>query len=80
MTRTWIAMALCALPFASFSDELAESCTACHKDALTLEHWQTAPLAARLIEMREGRVDHIVPIPKLTDEQLRTLAAALAGQ
>lgn len=79
MKGTWLTITWCALPLAAFADEVADSCTACHKGALTLEKWESAPLAARLIEMREGRAMHVVPLPRLSDEQLEALAKVLAG-
>jgi hypothetical protein len=79
MRRTLIATALCWLPVVASADALTDSCTVCHKDALSLAKWQTPPLAARLIAIRDGRAQHVVPFPKLSDEELQALAAALTG-
>lgn len=72
-------MALASSPAAVLAEEAADSCRACHKDALTLENRTAADLEARIKDMRDGHADHVVPIPKLSDEELRALAAALAG-
>lgn len=63
----------------TFADPVADSCLACHKGAMSLKSWKADALAERLKEIKAGRVDHMVPLPDLTDEQLAALAAELAG-
>lgn len=70
---------LVSSPMPLLADETADSCRVCHKDALTLEDWQAADLESRLRQLRDGGAEHVVPIPKLSDADLRALAAALAG-
>lgn len=61
------------------AQDMAESCVACHKGPLTLESWDAAELAERLRDIRDGRSNHVVPLPPLGDEDLEALASALAG-
>jgi hypothetical protein len=79
MKRALLSITLCWLPVVAGADALTDSCTVCHKDTLSLATWQAPALAARLTEMRDGRAQHVVPLPKLSDEELQALAAALAG-
>lgn len=69
----------CVVACGAFADDVADSCLACHKDGMSLKSWKADALATRLKEIKAGRVDHMVPLPDLTDEQLAALAKQLAG-
>ncbi len=75
----WICAAVVWATNAS-ADDVAESCRACHRDALSLASWSAEALVRRIEDIRAGRVDHMVPMPDLSDERLRALAAELAGR
>jgi hypothetical protein len=79
MIKPVVVVLSCSLAAALPAQEPADSCTACHKGDLTLEGWDVAELKARLVALRDGESDHVVPIPMLSDEELEALAAALAG-
>jgi hypothetical protein len=79
MRYTLIAAVLYLLTAVVSADQTADSCTACHKASLSLESWQAADLEARVREFLDGRAQHVAPIPRLADEELEALVAALAG-
>ncbi len=56
-----------------------DGCRACHMGPMSLESWTAADLAQRIEEMAEGRADHLVPMPRLSDADREALAKALAG-
>lgn len=79
MQRLLLTAALLALTAAASADEVAETCIRCHKDALTLAGRPADELAARLRDMRDGRGEHIVAIPDLSDDELAALAEQLTS-
>ena len=62
------------------TDEVVQSCQACHKDGLSLHEWEANLLAMRILQMRDGTAAHVVPIAKLSDEEVAALAAALTAR
>ena len=79
MRRTLVLLAAMLLTQAALANEAAEGCKACHSGNLTLERWELNALSQRLKDMRDGRAEHVVPIPALSDAELEALAAALVG-
>ena len=80
MKRTFATIILLLGTFAAQADEVAESCQACHKDGLSLHQWESNLLAMRILQMRDGTAAHVVPIAKLSDEEVAALAAALIAR
>jgi hypothetical protein len=68
------------LPALAAADAATDACLACHKDALSLEGKDSATIAARLKDMRDGRARHPAPLPNLTDAELEALSRALTAQ
>ena len=79
MKEMLIAIGCLVLPLAALGQDAADACTSCHRDALSLQAWDAAELAARIREMRDGAAPHIVPIPALDDAEIAALAEALTG-
>ncbi len=59
---------------------VVEGCERCHRNALSLEQWSAIDLAELITQMIRGRVDHVVPIPALSEDEVEELAAALTGR
>jgi hypothetical protein len=77
MTKWFTAAAALMATCCALADETEDSCRACHRGDLSLEHWAAADLAARVSSMRDGTEAHVVPIPPLSDAEIAALAEAL---
>jgi hypothetical protein len=73
-----IAACCFVMPLAVSAQDV-DVCNGCHRDTLSLEAWDTAELAAKIREMRDGDIPHIVPIPALDNAQIDALADALTN-
>lgn len=63
----------------ALDQSIVDSCLACHRGALSLEDKTSEDVATAIARIIAGELDHIAPIPELSDEDRRALARALAG-
>jgi hypothetical protein len=56
-----------------------DSCIACHKGEMALGQWSVDALDAAIADIADGSVDHVVPVPTLSDQDRHLLAEALVG-
>jgi hypothetical protein len=64
----------------ALDSSVVEGCLACHQGALGLEDRPVEDLTVIIADMAAGRVNHPVPIPALSDEDVAALAEALAAR
>jgi hypothetical protein len=63
----------------ALDQSVVDGCLACHRGALSLEDETNEDVAAAIARIIAGELDHVAPIPDLSDEDRQALARALVG-
>ena len=69
----------CASSYAVAQDGAADSCKVCHRDSLDLSERSGDELLEAISEIIDGDAAHPIPMPELSEEDLRALADALTN-
>jgi hypothetical protein len=59
--------------------EVVDTCRGCHTGVRDLGSWSVEELDRALKAIAAGKIQHVLPLPPLSDEERRELAEALAG-
>ena len=65
---------------ATLEQDVVDGCLACHSGALSLADRDAEALVVMIDAMAHGRAEHAVPVPVLSADDVRALAAALADE